>query len=181
MLFIKNLANTITVTRLVCAAILLFTVPFSSLFWVFYIYCGVSDIADGLIARLMKQQSNFGATLDSIADMAFFCAAVIAVIPTIVIPFWGWICVMITELIRIITYWIGYKKYHTFSALHTYLNKITGGFLFGAPAFYLKLGVTGTGVILCLLAILSTCEELLITVMSKDLNRNCKSIFHIIK
>lgn len=181
MLSIKNLANIITITRLVCAVILLFTVPFSLLFWVLYLYCGVSDLADGLIARIMKQQSDLGAKLDSIADTAFFLAIVIAVISAIVIPSWIWSGVIIIALIRIMTYWIGYKKYHRFSALHTYANKITGGFLFGAPVLYWKLGITATGMVLCFLAILSACEELLITVRSKGLDRNCKSIFYRIK
>lgn len=155
----------------------MFVVPFSLLFWVLYLYCGVSDLADGLIARTMKQQSDLGAKLDSVADTTFFFAIVVKVIPTIVIPMWIWICASLIALIRVITYLIGYKKYHMFSALHTYANKITGGFLYGTPVLYVMLGITATGVILCLLAALSTSEELLITVLSKKLNRNRKSIF----
>lgn len=167
----------ITVTRLVCAMILLFSTPFSLLFWILYVYCGVSDLADGLVARTMKQQSDLGAKLDSVADMAFSLAIAIAVVPVIVIPLWIWIFAIVIALIRVTTYLIGYKKYHMFSALQTYANKVTGGFLFGTPVLYVVLGVTATGVILCLLAVLSSCEELLITVLSKDLDRNCKSIF----
>lgn len=171
----------ITVTRFVCAAALLFPTPFSFLFWVFYVFGGMSDLADGLVARTMKQQSDFGAKLDSAADAAFFLAMIIAVVPTIVIPLWIWACVIVTAFIRITAYCFGYKKFRTFSALHTYANKAMGGFLFGTPLLYAVLGVTATGVILCLLAVLSACEELLITVLSKDLDRNCKSIFHAAK
>lgn len=126
----------ITATRLVCAVILLFSVPFSSIFWVLYIYCGASDFADGLVARTMKLQSDFGAKLDSVADVAFFLASVIAVVSAIVIPLWIWICVFVIAFIRVTAYLIGYKKYHTFSALHTYANKATGGLLFGTPVLY---------------------------------------------
>lgn len=167
----------ITVIRLVCAGILLFTVPFSLPFWVLYVSCGASDLADGLVARTMKQQSDLGAKLDSIADTAFFSAAVITVVPAVVIPPWIWICAIGIASIRVAAYLIGYKKYHMFSALHTYANKATGGFLFGAPVLYAVLGVTAAGIILCLLAVLSACEELLITVLSKDLDRNRRSIF----
>lgn len=156
---------------------LLFSIPFSLLFWALYIYCCISDLADGLVARAMKQQSEIGAKLDSIADMAFFLALAIKVIPAIVIPAWIWICVTVIAFIRVTAYLIGYKKYHMFSALHTYTNKATGGFLFGTPVLYMMLGVTATGIILCLLAMFSACEELLITVLSKKLDRNCKSIF----
>lgn len=137
----------------------------------------MSDLADGLVARAMKQQSDLGAKLDSVADAAFFLAMIIAVVPAIVIPLWIWVGVIVTALIRITAYLIGYKKFHTFSALHTYANKAAGGFLFGTPVLYAVLGVTATGVILCLLAVFSASEELLITVRSKDLDRNCKSIF----
>ena len=137
----------------------------------------MSDLADGLVARVLKQQSDLGAKPDSAAGMAFFLAIAIAVLPAIVIPFWIWVCVIVTALIRITAYWIGYKKYRMFSALHTYANKATGGFLFGAPILYAVLGLTATRMILCLLAALSSCEELLITVRSKNLDRNCKSIF----
>lgn len=157
--------------------ILLFTVPFSLPFWVLYGYCGVSDFADGLAARITKQQSDLGAKLDSVADVMFCLAIVIAVVRAIVIPLWIWICAIVIALIRVTAYLIGYKKYHTFSALHTYANKATGGFLFGTPVLYAMFGITATGVMLCLLAALSACEELLITVLSKNLNRNCKSIF----
>ena len=125
----------------------------------------------------MNQKSDLGAKLDSVADMAFSLAIVISVVPAIVIPLWIWICAIVIAFIRVMAYLIGYKKYHMFSALHTYANKAAGGFLFGAPVLYVVLGVNATGVILCLLTVLSACEELLITVLSKDLDRNCKSIF----
>lgn len=142
-----------------------------------YIYCGVSDIIDGQIARIMNQQSNFGAKLDSIADTIFVFSAIITVAPAVVIPSWLWICVIIIMFVRVTAYLIGYKKYHTFSSLHTYANKATGLLLFCSPILIYVLGITASGIILCILAFLSSCEELLITILSKDLNRDRKSFF----
>ena len=88
----------------------------------------------------MEQQSDLGAKLDSAADAAFFLAMIIAVVPAIVIPLWIWVGVIVTALIRITAYWIGYKKFHTFSALHTYANKAVGGFLFGTPVLIYGVG-----------------------------------------
>lgn len=76
----------ITASRLVCAGILLFTAPFSILFWILYGYGGMSDLADGFVARAMKQQSDWGAKLDSTADAAFFFAIIIAAAPKIAVP-----------------------------------------------------------------------------------------------
>lgn len=177
MFSIKNLANIITITRIICAVALIGLVPFSPLFWGLYVYCGVSDFLDGLIARSMMQQSELGAKLDSVADVTFFFAVLFSVVSSNTLPSWVWICTIVIMLIRVLAYWIGYKKYRTFSALHTLANKVTGGFLFGVPILLKVFGVTATTIILCLLSMFSACEELLITVLSKNLDRNRKSIF----
>lgn len=177
MISIKNLANMITATRIVCAVMLMFTTPFTWPFWALYIYCGLSDIADGFIARIMRQQSNFGAKLDSIADAVFVFSAILTVFPAIVVPTWFWICAAIVTSVRAAAYLIGYRKHRVFSALHTYANKATGGLLFCMPILIDALGMTVAGIILCVFATLSSCEELLITALSKDLNRNRKSLF----
>lgn len=177
MILIKNLANLITATRIAGAIVLIFTAPFSRPFWAVYLYCGISDMVDGPIARSMRQQSNFGAKLDSIADTVFIFSALLTVIPAVVIPTWFWLCAIIVTSIRIISYLIGYKKYRVFSALHTYANKATGGALFCMPVLIDLLGITAAGIILGVFAMLSACEELLITAVSKDLDRNRKSLF----
>jgi CDP-diacylglycerol--glycerol-3-phosphate 3-phosphatidyltransferase len=174
---IKHLANLITATRIVCAAILPFAPAFSPLFWCLYAYGGISDLADGLIARALKQQSDFGAKLDSVADAMFFLAVMIAFLSAIAFPIWVWMGAAAILCLRAAAYFIGYQKYHTFSALHTYANKATGGLLLGAPVLCANLGAVATGVILCIVAAFSALEELLITVLSKDLNRDRKSIF----
>lgn len=174
---IKNLANIITATRIAGAVMLMLTVPFSRPFWAMYLYCGVSDMVDGLIARAMRQQSDFGAKLDSIADVIFVFSALLTVIPAVVIPIWFWACVIIVMLIRGISYLIGYKKYRVFSPLHTYANKATGALLFCMPVLIDALGITVSGIILGIFAMLSSCEELLITALSKNLDRNRRSLF----
>lgn len=47
----KQLANGLTVGRMVCAALLLDTLPFSVAFYVLYTLCGVTDLLDGPVAR----------------------------------------------------------------------------------------------------------------------------------
>ena len=132
---------------------------------------------DGMVARVLKQQNNLGAKLDSIADVAFLSAIVIVIAPVVVIPIWAWICISGIALIRITAYLVGYIKYHTFSSLHTYANKATGASLFLAPVLYSIFGGTVTVILLGLLSFTSSCEELLITVLYKDLKRDRKSIF----
>lgn len=173
----KNLANIITVTRLICIVPLFLVPPFSLPFWILYAYCGVSDVADGIIARTMKLQSQAGAWLDSIADAAFLFTLMIRILPVLVIPPWIWAAGIGVLLIRLATYCLGFVKYKRFSSLHTYGNKVTGAMLFALPVLYAWLGMNVSAAILFVLAFLSAAEELLITISSKELDRDRKSLF----
>ena len=172
----KNLSNIITSTRIIFAICILFTSPFSIYFWTFYVLCGISDILDGVIARKLKQESDLGAKLDSIADFLFLTAVVIVIFTKITVQEWIWIFVVIIALIRFISYGIGYYKYHTFSTLHTYFNKATGLFLFICPVLILIFGIHITAIFICIIAFLAALEELLIRLKSKTINRYYKSI-----
>ena len=72
---------------------------------------------------------------------------------------------------------VGFVKYRAFSALHTYANKATGALIFAFPLLYAALGLTASGVILCAAALFSSIEELIITVSSPTLNRNCSGLY----
>ncbi len=132
---------------------------------------------DGYIARALHQESASGAKLDSIADFIMALSLIIIVIKNIAIPSWIWLGVIVIATLRLIAYLIGFHKYHTFSSLHTYANKLTGILLFISPIIYYVFGLTFTGILLVLISLLSTIEELLITLNSKELNRDIKSIF----
>ncbi|WP_195515061.1 CDP-alcohol phosphatidyltransferase family protein [Paraclostridium bifermentans] len=66
---IKYVPNLITASRILGAFLLFLTEPFSKLFLIIYIACGISDVFDGYIARKFKTESKTGRALDSIADM----------------------------------------------------------------------------------------------------------------
>lgn len=174
---IKHLANIITLSRIVFAVMMIVAIPFSTIFWVCYICGGISDMFDGYIARKLNQQSAFGAQLDSIADLLFALSLFIIVVSNIRFPRWLWLCIAIIALIRVVGYSIGFYKYHTFSSLHTYLNKGTGAFIFALPVLYVLFGLTTAGIIISFVAFASATEELIITIKSKKLNRDCKSLF----
>ncbi len=67
----RNLANIITVTRIIGTFIMIFTDTLSTAFFVTFIYSGVSDVLDGLIARKLNIQSTLGRKLDSFSDLFF--------------------------------------------------------------------------------------------------------------
>lgn len=171
-----NFANVMTSFRVIFAVVMVFVLPFSTTFWICYLCGGLSDILDGFIARKWNQQSVAGAQFDSIADLMFAVSLTIVVIKNCTLPLWLWVSIAFIALLRCISYGIGFYKYQTFPALHTHLNKATGALLFLFPLLYTLWGLSLAGGILCLIAFLSSLEDLAITVTSKELNRDCKRI-----
>jgi len=133
---IKHIPNIITASRIVCSVFLLLIEPLSLWFFIIYLLCGISDIFDGYIARRTKSISQFGATLDSVADANFIGVLLIIFIPKFQWPLWIVIWVGTIALVRFISLAVGFVKYHTFAFLHTYANKLTGLLLFSFPFSY---------------------------------------------
>ena len=82
----KHLANLLTVCRIFCSLWMIRFPVFSQEFYTSYLFCGFSDIADGIVARKTGTQSPFGAKLDSIADLIFVASAFIKLLPEISLP-----------------------------------------------------------------------------------------------
>ncbi len=49
----RNLANYISVSRIIMSIMLAITETFSIAFYIIYIYCGISDMLDGFIAPFL--------------------------------------------------------------------------------------------------------------------------------
>ena len=172
----KQLPNMISILRIPLSAAMLAVPPSSALFWIFYLSSGLTDILDGFLARKLHQESALGAKLDSIADFAFAGCLTIFAVKNLNIPRWLWLCDLAIALLRFVSYEIGFNKYHAFTALHTWANKLTGILIFAAPILYCLCGLLFTGIVLCVAAFVSACEELVVTIRSKELDRDCKGI-----
>ena len=139
------------------------TAPFSAAFWTCYLCCGISDLLDGVLARRLKTQSAAGAKLNSAADLVFAAAIMAFAVRYLQFPAWLYIGVGCIAALRLTSCGVGFVKYHTFSALHTYANKATGALIFAFPVLYA--------------ALFSSLEELVITISTPALNRDCRGIF----
>ena len=84
----KFIPNFITLIRIICTALIIFTESFSSIFFIFYFLCGLSDVLDGYIARKFKLCSKFGARLDSVADAFFIITILIKILPSLRLELW---------------------------------------------------------------------------------------------
>ena len=98
----KNTANIITGFRIVFSIVMLFFPVFSPLFFVFYLLAGFTDMIDGTIARKTNTASEFGAKLDTFADLLFVVTCAIKILPSLQIPVWLWIWIGLIALIKLI-------------------------------------------------------------------------------
>ena len=81
-----QIPNIITLLRMAGSFGLLFSEVTSGVFWIIYSLCGISDIADGWLARKLHAESKTGAVLDSLADICFVACCAIRLIPVVQIP-----------------------------------------------------------------------------------------------
>lgn len=175
----KDIPNCITSVRIAGAAVLFFVEPFSLFFYIIYTACGVTDVFDGFAARKLKAVSEFGSLLDSIADLVFYAAMLVYVIPYLWkrVPKGIWIVVGAIIVLRVVSYLTAWVKYHRFASLHTYGNKITGAFVFAIPYLILFMDNTLVCALGCVIGILFTLEELVIHIKSPDYDPKRKTIF----
>jgi len=177
----KTIVNLITTCRIIGAIFLLFVEPMSAVFFAIYIMCIVSDIIDGPIARKTNSATNFGALYDSIADIAFIAAVLFVFLPLLpsdpAFGLWIFYLVGVVVVTRLLTWAIGFAKYRTLTLLHTYANKGAGLIMASFPIFWALIGLTPAFLIVFAAAFLSAFEELIITIISKELKRNVTTVF----
>jgi len=72
-----TLANVLTILRMVVIPFFIMSVGYNRTGWALglFVAAGVTDLLDGLIARVWKQQTSVGAILDPMADKLLLTAA----------------------------------------------------------------------------------------------------------
>ena len=155
----KNIANYISISRIIMSIALLIPKTFSITFYMIYIYCGLSDMLDGFLARKYKITSELGAKIDSIADMIFVFVSVLKIIPFIEISIAIYIWIIIVVLIKVFNIILGYIQYKKLILLHTVANKITGFVLFIIPLIIGFIDIKILEVLMCSIATFAAIQE----------------------
>jgi CDP-diacylglycerol--glycerol-3-phosphate 3-phosphatidyltransferase len=182
---IWNLPNAISLYRLLSFPFLLYLVFTSneSLFATLLCINLVSDAVDGIIARTFKLQTEFGARLDSLADWGTYILAFVGIynfkMPDHGNDFW-----LLYPFIGLIVFYniLSFFKFRRLPSLHLYSTKMGGYFqgiyFFGlfaygyyAPIFFFAM-IWGW---------LSSIEEIIILIRSKELRSNVKGLYWILK
>lgn len=174
-----NLPNALTTMRIIGSVILLFASPFTLPFFIIYTLTGLTDVLDGFTARLTCGETEFGAKLDSAADLVFYGCLMIKILPALLNTLSPaiWTVLGIVILVRIIIYAMVFIKYRRFASIHSYLNKLTSIMVFLiAYAMVTEYALEYCWAALTV-AVLATIEEFLIHASSKEYTSRKKSIF----
>ena len=180
-----NIPNTITLYRLIVFPVILYFILTQQeyLFSIFITISLISDILDGLFARVLKMQTAVGAKLDSWADTGTYILAFLAIyvfkweeIKQHLFPFVLFIAAMI------ISYAIVFIKFKGLIGLHTYLFKITG-YLQGAfiIVFFMWDFYAWLYYVAIFCGVAACIEEIIIMLMISQPVSNVKGLYWLIK
>jgi len=174
--------NILSISRIIFSPIIFFIKDNKFLLFSVLLFIGLTDVLDGYIARKYKKQTIIGAWLDSISDFVFYILLVIYTIIfefEIIIRLKYFIIIIIGLKMLIII--ISYIKYRKLGFLHTIGNKITGIMIFIGFCIFILFGNTIVVEFGLYISIISSLEELMITLIGKKYEDNIKGIFEIKK
>ena len=153
------MANIITCVRIVLSAALLFCQPLSPAFYALYLAAGFSDMIDGAVARKTGTVSELGSRLDTIADIVFTAVCLIRLLPVQEVPAWLYTWIAVIAVIKLLNIAAGYLKQKRFPAVHSGINKVTGGLLFLFPLTLTWIDLRYSAAAVCAVAAVAAVHE----------------------
>ena len=126
---VGNLPNLLTITRILLLPFFAMTLIYGEYGYALLVYsvAAVSDILDGLIARITKQITYFGSILDPVADKFFLITSFILMSYYGLIPKWFTIVVISKDLIVIAGCFILHFATGTLKVEPSIIGKISSG------------------------------------------------------
>lgn len=137
---------------------LLFPV-FSLGFYLCYFMAGITDMVDGMIARNLGVESEFGEKLDTIADFIFVISALYKLLPMTEIRMGIWIWIGVIAVIKVINIISGLLLQKKFVTVHSLANRIAGVALFLLPLTLSFVDIKYSAIVVCVLATFAAIQE----------------------
>ncbi|MCA9800577.1 MAG: CDP-alcohol phosphatidyltransferase family protein [Cyanobacteria bacterium HKST-UBA02] len=132
----RNIPNIITSVRLIAAlfiATLCLAGNEQKLFLPLFVAAGVSDMLDGFIARRFNWCTDFGATLDSISDLALYlCVILFLAVSTPQAVFKCGAFVLVGGVVQVLHWAFCSAKLGGFPAYHTDFSRLCAYLIFGS-------------------------------------------------
>lgn len=176
-----RLPNIISGSRIVMAGALFLLTGYPIAFLVLYGLCGLSDVADGYLARKLKAESDTGALLDTLGDVVMYGAIVFVLLAKTTLLYEKTVLVSLAGIVglKLINLAVTRVRFGTWGVVHTWAYKGTGLLVFLIlPVYYLDPDFpVGPVLGLCVLAGLAAVEELLILTTAKTYAVNRRSLF----
>ncbi len=178
-----TLPNLLTSFRFVAAPFLLWQAwqGYSAMFMGLLAVCFLTDVFDGWAARLTGQVSEFGAELDSWADVTLYLTIALCcwwLWPDMVGREWLYVSMIIASCL--LPALAGFSKFGCFTSYHTWLVKIAAAAM-GTTLYVLFLGGPvwpfRVAAVLCLLAAI---EEIALTLLLSEPKSNVRSIWFVL-
>lgn len=180
-----NIPNILSAYRIISFPLVLYFIisKQEQLFALFLIINLITDILDGLIARMFNMKTEFGARLDSIADIGTYVLAIMGVFvfkasefKPHLISFYIFIFLFVfANLLSLI-------KFKRSASLHLYSSKI-GGYLQGFFFFLLFAFkfYPGYYYFMIIWGIISFIEHICIQLLLKQMQSNVKGLYWVLK
>ncbi|PHS26353.1 MAG: CDP-alcohol phosphatidyltransferase [Methylophaga sp.] len=179
-----SLPNLLTYVRFVAAPFLLWLAwsGKGDAFLILLAITFLSDVLDGMAARMLNQQSELGAFLDSAADLLIYGILAISI-------WWLWPNIVQREILYIIIIIISFAlpviigiiKFHSFASYHTWLVK-TAVVITGLAFFILFIfDIAWPFRIAAFVCLLAALEEIAITFYLSKARSDVRSLWHLIK
>ncbi|WP_073399058.1 CDP-alcohol phosphatidyltransferase family protein [Bacteroides luti] len=173
-----NIPNIISFSRIILSVILLFLMNSVTLFLILFFIAGITDVADGYIARKFKMVTALGARIDSVADIFFHIVLLLLLFLNYRWVFTEnaalFVAILVIKFLSII---VSKMKFCKIIFLHTLANKLTGFLVFVAVPTVMLVENNSFLPALLYIALLTALEELLILIKEKEVNENRKSLF----
>lgn len=144
-----------------------------------YTLISLTEALDGWLARKTGTVSDFGAKLDSIADLLFYGAVLIRLLTALCqeLPRKIWHAVTGILFMRMAAYCTAAIKYHCFASLYTWLNKLIGAAVFLLPYILTFSSSIAYCRVICALVFAASLEELAIHLYRERYCADIRSIF----
>lgn len=173
----RYIPNLLSLARIILSLFLIFLYPMKLYFLLVYIFCGITDILDGFIARKINATSELGSKLDSFADMIIIFVILFKFIPIMNLNLFMIVWLICVTILKSLCILVVFIRFNQFGMVHTYMNKITGSLIFIYPILNYFTSSKFYIFIIFIFASITAIEEILIDFTMKSLELDRKSYF----